>query len=230
VGHILRTAPIGIVSCGTGNGDSDSKACQKARIPTKGSKLAAGHNLYRIEDILIPANSRVLVKIGLAIAIPEGTYSRIAPSSGLAIRGITVDAGVINADYRGELKVLLVNHGKLDYEVRIGEGIAQLFVARIDDEDWIEVDGLDKTERAGKGFGSSGTGLELKETEPTLCLLQAHGNHQFYDFFDINQHPILCKGQVLLSNTIIAKANLKGFEADFLAKVREVVEEDLGWM
>jgi len=203
---------------------------EKARIPTKGSKLAAGHDLYSIEDILIPANSRVLVKISLAVAVPEGTYGRIAPRSGLATKRITVDARVIDADYRGEVKVLLVNHGKLDYEVKIGERIAQLVVERIDDQDWIEVDRLDETERAGKGFGSTGTGLELKETQPTICFLQADGNHEFYDSSDINQHPILHKGQVLLSNTIIAKADLKGFDADFLAKVREMAEEDLGWM
>jgi len=203
---------------------------EKAQIPTKGSKLAAGHDLYSIEDILIPANSRVLVKIGLAVVVPEGTYGRIAPRSGLATKGITVDAGVIDADYRGEVKVLLINHGKLDYEVKIGERIAQLVVERIDNQDWMEVDGLDGSERAGKGFGSTGTGLELKEIQPTICFLQADGNHEFYDFSDINQHPILRKGQVLLSNTIIAKANLKGFEADFLAKVREMAEEDLGWM
>jgi len=170
------------------------------------------------------------VQIGLAVAVPDGSYGRIAPRSGLATRGITVDAGVIDADYRGEVKVLLVNHGKLDYEVKIGERIAQLVVERIDNQHWIEVDGLDETERAGKGFGSTGTGLELKETQPMICFLQANGNHEFYDSSDINQHPILRKGQVLLSNTIIAKADLKGFDADFLAKVRERAEEDLGWM
>jgi len=170
------------------------------------------------------------VKISLAVAVPEGTYGRIAPRSGLATKGITVDAGVIDADYRGEVKVLLVNHGKLDYEVKIGERIAQLVVERIDDQDWMEFDGLDETERAGKSFGSTGTGLELKETQPTICFLQANGNHELYDSSDINQYPILRKGQVLLSYTIIAKADLKGFDADFLAKVREMAEEDLGWM
>jgi len=170
------------------------------------------------------------VKIGLAVAVPEGTSGRIAPRSGLATKGITVDAGVIDADYRGEVKVVLVNHGKLDYEGKIGERIAQLVVERIDDQDWMEVDGLDETERAEKGFGITGTGLELKETQPTICFLQADGNHEFYDSSDINQHPILRKGQVLLSNNIIAKANLKGFEAHFLAKVREMAEEDGVWM
>ena len=101
---------------------------------------------------------------------------------------------------------------------------------RIDVQDWMEVDGLEETERAGKGFSSTGTGLELKETQLTICFLQADGNHEFYDSSDINQDSILRKGHIFLSNTIIAKANLKGFEADFLAKVREMVEEDLGWM
>ena len=111
---------------------------EKARIPTTGSKLEAGHDLYIIENILIPANNRALVKISLAIAVPEGTYGRIAPRSGLATKGITVDAGVIDADYRGEVKVLLVNHGKLDYEVKLGKHIAQLIVERMDDQKWME--------------------------------------------------------------------------------------------
>jgi len=148
----------------------------------------------------------------------------------LATKGITVDAGVIDADYRGEVKVLLVNHGKLDYEVKLGERRAQLIVERMDDQEWMKTEELDESERAEKGFGSSGTGVELKETQPTICFLQADGNQVFYDSSDINQHPILHKGQVLLSNTIIAKANLTGFEAAFLAKVRELAEEYLGWM
>jgi len=203
---------------------------EKAQILMKGAKLAAGHNLYSIEDILIPANSGVLVKIGLPVAVPEGTCGRIAPRTGLATKGITVDAGVIDEDYRGKVKVRLVNHGKLDYEVKIGERIAQLVVERIDGQDWMEVDGLDETEKAGKGFVSTGTGLELKETQPMICFDQANANHEFYDSSDINQQRILRKGQVLLSNTIIAKAGLKGFDADFLAEVREISEDDLGWM
>ena len=88
---------------------------EKARIRTKGSKLAAGHDLYSIEDILIPPSSPALGKIGLAVAVSEGTYGRLAPRSVLATKGITVDVGVIDADYRGEVKVLLVN----SWEVRL---------------------------------------------------------------------------------------------------------------
>ena len=171
------------------------KLSEEAQIPTIGSKLAAEHDLYSTENTVIPANNRALVKIGLAIAVPEGTYGRIAPSSGLATKGISMDAGVIDADYMGEVKVLLVNHGTTNYKVRKGDRIAQLIVERLDDQEWMEVDGLDEMARAEKGFGSSGLGMELKEVRPTICFLHADGNHKFYDSFDVNQNPILRKGQ-----------------------------------
>jgi len=203
---------------------------EDAQIPTKGSKLAAGHDLHSSEDIIILATNPALVKIDLAIAVPEGTYGRIAPRRGLATKGISVDAGVIDADYRGEVKALLVNHNSMDYEVRKGDRIAQLIVEGLDDQDWMEVEELDVTARAEKGFGNTGLGVELKEVQSTICFLQANGNHQFYDPFDINQHPILRKGQVLLSNAIIAKASLRKFEQDFLSSVKEAAMEDENWM
>ena len=101
---------------------------ENSRIPTTESKLPAGHDLYSIKTLTIPAHSRSLIKTGLAIAIPNGTYGRLAPRSGLATKGISVEAGVIDADYRGELKVLLVNHGASDYEIQTGDRIAQLIV------------------------------------------------------------------------------------------------------
>ena len=119
---------------------------EDARIPTRGLKLAAGHDLYRFETLTTPAHSRSLIKTGLAIAVPNGTYGRIAPRSGLATKGISVDAGVIDADYRGELKVLLVNHGASDYEIKTGDRIAQLIVKKIVDQDWEDVEMLDKME------------------------------------------------------------------------------------
>jgi len=148
----------------------------------------------------------------------------------LATKGISVDAGVIDADYTGEVKVLLVNHNSIDYEVRKDDRIAQLIVEWLDDQDWLKVEGLDVTERAEKGFGSSGLGAELKEVQPTICFLQADGNHQLYDPFDIDQHPISHKGQVLLSKAIITKASLRKFEDNFLSSVKEAAMEDENWM
>ena len=203
---------------------------EDSRIATKGSKLAAGHDLYSREDIHIPANNRELVTIGLAIAVPEGTNCCIAPRSRLATKGLSVDAGVIDANYRGEVTVLLVNHNSINYGVRKVDQIPSLIVERLDDQDWMELEVLDVTERAEKGFGSSGLGTELKEVQPRICFLQVDGNHQFYDPLDINQHPTLRKGQVLLSNAIIAKASLRKFEEDFISSVKEAAMEDEIWM
>ena len=108
---------------------------EDAWIPTKRSKPAAGHDLDSREEINILASNPALVKIGLAIAVPEATYGRIAPRSGLATKGISVEAGVIDADYRGEVKVLLVNHNSTDYQVTKGDRIPQLIVERLDDQD-----------------------------------------------------------------------------------------------
>ena len=203
---------------------------EDARILTRGSKLAAGHDLYSIETVTIPAHSRSLIKTGLAIAVPNGTYGRIAPRSGLATKGISVDAEVIDADYRGELKILLVNHGASDYEIKTGDRIAQLVMEKIVDQDWKDVEMLDETEPADGGFSSTGLGLELKETQPMICFLYSDGNHEFYDTLDIYQHPTLRKGQILMSNAIIAKANLKKFEVDFLTKVQQAALEDADWV
>ena len=94
----------------------------EARIPIRGSKLAAGYDFYSLEDTCILANDQNLVKIGLAIAVPEETYTRLAPRSGLATKGISVDTGVVDSNFRGEVKVLLINHGTTG--TRLGKEIA----------------------------------------------------------------------------------------------------------
>jgi len=81
----------------------------------------------------IPANNRVLVTTGLAIAVPEGTHGRITLRSGQATKLIILHAGVIDADYRGGLKVLLINDSKMDYEVQQGDRIAQMMIEKIND-------------------------------------------------------------------------------------------------
>jgi len=86
------------------------KMHKNAKIPTKGTRGAAGHDLYAIEDKTIPAKGQQVVKTGISLRLPNGTYGRIAPRSGLAVKhGITVNAGVIDRDYTGEIGVVLVN-------------------------------------------------------------------------------------------------------------------------
>ena len=94
--------------------------------------MAAGHDIYALEAGIIPTKGLVLVRKGIAIGLPKGTYGRLAARSGMASKnGIAVGGGVINVDYTGEVKVILLNHGKGDYQFKAGDRIAQLIVERI---------------------------------------------------------------------------------------------------
>ena len=96
---------------------------------------------------------------GLAIALPEGFEAQVRPRSGLAVKhGVTVlnSPGTIDSDYRGEIKVPLINHGAADFVIARGDRIAQLVIAVVTQARWLEVDALDATARGAGGFGSSG--------------------------------------------------------------------------
>lgn len=126
--------------------------------PKRQTSGAAGYDIYSDEDIVIPAGERKLVSTGFAVAIPKGYYGRVAPRSGLAVKkSIDVGAGVIDNDYRGEVKVLLVNHGKEAFEVKQHERIAQIILESIAICEIEIVDELEDTERDTGGFGSTGT-------------------------------------------------------------------------
>ena len=107
------------------------KLAEKALLPKKGSEYAAGYDIYALTGTVVPARGKVLVSTGIAMAIPEGNYGRIAPRSGLAAKhSIDVGAGVIDSDYRGEVKVLLFNLGETDFEVKEEDRIAQLIIEK----------------------------------------------------------------------------------------------------
>ncbi|MCT4624713.1 MAG: dUTP diphosphatase, partial [Schleiferiaceae bacterium] len=98
-----------------------------------------------------------LIPTGLSIALPVGYEAQVRPRSGLAYKhGITVlnSPGTIDADYRGDVGVILINHSKHSFEIKNGERIAQLVIAKHEQAEWIEVKELDKTERGAGGFGS----------------------------------------------------------------------------
>lgn len=131
-----------------------------AIIPTKGSALAAGYDLYASENVIIPGNGQGLVSTDILVIVPEGTYGRVAPRSGLAVKhGISTGAGVIDADYRGEVKVVLFNHKDSDFIVARGDRIAQLVLEVIVNAEVTEISEaeLTQTERGAGGFGSTGT-------------------------------------------------------------------------
>ena len=130
-------------------------------LPAYATPLSAGLDLKANIDapILLQPLHRALVPTGLFLAIPEGYEAQVRPRSGLAAKhGITVlnSPGTIDADYRGEVKVILVNLSEEPFEIVPGERIAQLVVARFEQVQWEPVDTLDETSRGAGGFGSTG--------------------------------------------------------------------------
>ena len=129
---------------------------EDATIPARGSSQAAGLDLYSIEQKTIVRGGRILIGTGIAIGLPQGTYGRIAPRSGLASKaGISIDAEVIDRDYTREIKVLLVNNGPEDFQIRKGDRIVQIVIERCSLGEAMEVDRLEETERNSSGFGST---------------------------------------------------------------------------
>ncbi|KAJ9370108.1 hypothetical protein DTO282E5_5168 [Paecilomyces variotii] len=133
------------------------KLSEAGRAPTRGSAFAAGYDLYAAKETVIPSKGKALVSTDIAIAVPEGTYGRIAPRSGLAAKNfIDTGAGVIDADYRGEVKVLLFNFSDVDFTVKEGDRIAQLIIERIYTPEVAVVEQLEESVRGAGGFGSTG--------------------------------------------------------------------------
>jgi dUTP pyrophosphatase len=133
---------------------------ETARLPVRGSPRAVGYDLFADKPVVIPPSHRALVHTGIAMAIPDGFYGRIAPRSGLAFKnGIIVLAGVIDPDYRGEVMALLLNAGEQPLDVTMGARIAQLVIEQVATPEFVEVDrieDLSMTARGEGGFGSTG--------------------------------------------------------------------------
>lgn len=131
------------------------------RLPEYATASSAGMDLKANVDspVTILPLGRAIIPTGLSIALPEGTEAQIRPRSGLAAKsGITVlnTPGTIDADYRGEIKVILVNLSNEPYLVKPGDRIAQMVIAKYEKAEWHEVSVLDETERGEGGFGSTG--------------------------------------------------------------------------
>ena len=133
-------------------------------LPAYETLGAAGMDLRAAvgsDTVVLAPGMRALIPTGLAIALPEGFEAQVRPRSGLAIKhGISqVNApGTVDSDYRGELKVILINHGQEPFAIAHGDRIAQLVIAPVTQAVWAEVDGLDDTARGAGGFGSTGHG------------------------------------------------------------------------
>ncbi len=128
-------------------------------LPAYATGGAAGMDVLAAEDVTLVPGARHAVATGLALAIPPGYEIQVRPRSGLALKhGISVPntPGTIDSDYRGELKVILINHGDRPFEVLRGDRIAQLVLGPVVRATWLKVDELDETARGEGGFGSTG--------------------------------------------------------------------------
>ena len=128
-------------------------------LPVYATSGAAGMEVVSADDVTLEPGARHPVATGLALAIPHGFEIQVRPRSGLALKhGITVPntPGTIDSDYRGELKIIMINHGKEPFSIARGDRVAQLVLAPVVQAAWNEVDELDATERGAGGFGSTG--------------------------------------------------------------------------
>jgi dUTP pyrophosphatase len=129
---------------------------EDAQPPTRGSDEAAGYDLYSYESETIVSNQIKLIDTGISIRVPEGTYGRIAPRSSVSKKGILINAGVIDRDYRGPVKVMVHNLSNNHYVINKNDRIAQLILEKIKTPPVELVEELDDTERGAGGFGSTG--------------------------------------------------------------------------
>lgn len=129
----------------------------EAAVPEYATAGAAGADLRASEAVTLAPGERAAVPTGLRLEIPPGHVGLVWPRSGLAVRnGIDTLAGVIDADYRGEVKVVLVNHGREPFRIEAGDRIAQLLVQRVERPTFLRAADLAETHRGEAGFGSTG--------------------------------------------------------------------------
>lgn len=128
-----------------------------AWLPTRATPFSAGVDLRSAHAYIVPPHGRILVQTDLCIKMPDNCYGRIAARSGIALNNfIDVGGGVLDADYRGPVGIIVVNHGSSSFQIYPGDRVAQLICERIEYPEVIEVPSLPDTERGAAGFGSSG--------------------------------------------------------------------------
>ena len=138
---------------------------ETATLPERKSELAAGYDLCSDEELTLPPGQRKTIDTNISIEVPPGHYGRVAPRSGLAVKqGINVMAGVIDADYRGKVGVVLINHSYEHFYVKVGDRIAQLILEKCSMFPVEEITEHTATERGAGGFGS--TGMKSEASPP----------------------------------------------------------------
>ena len=183
---------------------------QNGKVPTRSTEFAAGYDLYSAEEVTLKAKTRQAVSTEIAILVPSGTYGRIAPRSGLALNNsIEIGAGVVDEDYRGPIKVILINHGKDDFIVKVGDRIAQLVLECIVTPDTEMVNSLPESKKGDQGFGSTGVSV----VHPRVMAISV-----------IKENP------KILTRRIMAVKARERETSPWLAQIREAGKLDDQWM
>ena len=197
--------------------------------------MVAGHDIYALKNCTIPAQRQMLVETGIVIGLPKGTYGILAARSGMGSKhGITVEGGVIDADYTGKVRVILRNHGTTDYEFKAGDRIAQLIVERIQTSEAVVVDKLVETEPGTQWFGSTDLSpkrfITSKAHKIMMCFLHPHPrNDTFYDEEVLLTHADMSREVTLLSKAIIAAVQMQTMEETFLDPIEPAGKNDDTW-
>ncbi|MCP4054561.1 MAG: dUTP diphosphatase [Mesoflavibacter sp.] len=130
---------------------------ENAIMPCKGTKYSAGYDFFACKETSIPSEGRIVIDTGVISEIPEHTYGQLVSKSSLACVGIDVCGGVIDADFRGRIKVILHNHSKTQsFKIEKGQKIAQMIVLPLASKHAVKVEKVNKTTRGTGGFGSTG--------------------------------------------------------------------------
>jgi len=135
------------------------KIKDNAIIPKYAHQGDAGVDLYSTEDYILKSGERILVSTGIKIAVPEGYEAQVRPKSGLAVKhGISIcnTPGTVDAGYRGEVGVIVINHNNENFNIEKGKKIAQMVFNKVEEAEFEEVDELEETTRGEGGFGSTG--------------------------------------------------------------------------
>jgi dUTP pyrophosphatase len=131
-------------------------------VPTKATSESVGHDLYAYTDAKISPRGLQIISTGIKVQPPAGSYIRLASRSGLASKGITVQGGVIDPDYTGEIKVILNNHTDSEYIISKGMKVCQMIAEKYTPLVLLQLSNFEETERGARGFGSSGFGFSCQ--------------------------------------------------------------------
>ena len=169
------------------------------------------------------------------MGLPKGTYARIAPRSGVASKKrISVGGGVIDVDYPGEVKVILITQGNEECLIQTGERMAQIIVEKINTETAVQVNHLPKTDRGTQGFGSMDLDpkqiFQSNQTTPQICFLQPnHEENEYLDNADLARHLRAQRNKLMMTNAVVTKVDMRKYNVEVIERIHEASNQDQDW-